>query len=887
MDSRLERTAPFWSLPISEVLTELRTAQTGLTETEAKKRLAEWGPNSLEKGHRTTHLAIFLRQLKSPLIFILLIAGALTIWLGDATDAIFILLAAGVNAVLGYYQENKAEESLEHLKNYITDTVRVTRGGNEEEIDAKELVPGDIIYLMQGDRVPADARVIHDNDLQVDQAILTGESLPSGKNNREVSEKAPLADQTSMVWSGTMVLSGFGYGVVTATDDRTQLGKIAKLVGKAKAQKTPLQKALTDFTLKATGFVFALSVVVFFIAQSEQFSTLNAFLISVAILVAAVPEALPIVMTVILAIGSERLAKRNGVVRRLSAAETLGSTSIILTDKTGTLTQAKLTLARVRIFEPETDITPRVSQKNFLLHAALLNINVALENPQDPEQEWKFIGKPLEIALAKAAAGSGIHFPSVKEDKEAIHILPFNSLNKFAASLYKMPPSWFKGRFKREEPHVLSLLGAPEILLKFCDISEKERARIVAEIKEMADSGERVIGVAVKEVEEIKDFHLKDHTHLNNMKFIGTLSFRDPLRPGVPSAVKEMQSAGIRVIIVTGDLAGTARAIAREIGIDASPSEIINGVELDEMSDLELEKRLPSLKIVSRVSPEGKHRLVEALQKAGETVAMNGDGINDAPALRAADIAIAMGSGTDVSKDVSDLVLLDDNFETIVAAIKEGRRILDNIRKAIVYLTSTILNEAFLIGGSLIMGFPVPLTALQILWVNFFTDSFPGVSLAFEEKIDSATTSPTRIKKGLFTTEMRALLTINGVISSLLLFMLYGWLINRGYNVEIVKTFIFAAFGTYSLFLIFSIRSLKSGIYSFNPFSNMYLVGSVAFGFILTLASIYLPILQRLFHTVSLPLPWLLGVVAFGIANVILIELTKLIFNSSSRLSNN
>lgn len=875
----MERIAPFWALPKDKVFEHLKTSEAGLTENEAKQRLAIYGPNELEKGQPTTRLQILLRQFKSPLIFILLIAGGITIFLGDITDAVFILLAAGVNAVLGYYQENKAEEALAHLATYITKRVRVTREGTEREIDTRELVPGDIVYLVQGDRVPADARIIHENELQIDQALLTGESLPANKSNREVGEKSVIADQTSMAFSGTMVLAGFGHAVVTATDENTQLGKIAKLVAKPKNEKTPLQKALNDFTLKAFGFIFAFTVAVFFIAQAQNFSTLDAFLISVAILVAAVPEALPIVMTVILAIGSERLAKRNGVVRRLAAAETLGSTSVIMTDKTGTLTEAKMTLSGVRIFEPETDITNKVSQKNFLMHAALLNINVALENPQEPESAWRFIGKPLEIALAKAAAASGIHFPTVKEGKEAVHILPFNSLNKFAASVYKVPSSWFKERFKNNEPHVLSLLGAPDILLKFCDISESESARILTEIKTMADEGNRVIGVAVKEVENIADFHLKDHTHLKKLRFIGTLSFKDPIRPGVPAAVKQMQQAGIRIIIVTGDLAGTARAIAREIGINAQASEIINGIEMDEMTDLELQRRLANVKIVSRVSPEGKHRLVQALQKIGETVAMNGDGINDAPALRAADIAVAMGSGTDVSKDVSDLVLLDDNFETIVEAIKEGRRILDNIRKAIIYLTSTILNEIFLIGGSLIMGLPMPLSALQILWVNFFTDSFPGVALAFEEKIDSMKTSPTVIKKSLFTGEMRFMIGVNGFISSLLLFLLYGWLLTRNYDEAMVKTFIFGAFGTYSLFLIFAVRSLRTSIFRFNPFSNTYLNFSVLFGFVLMLASIYIEPMQRLFHTVALPWPWLIGVVAFGFINLLLIELTKFLFN--------
>lgn len=864
----------YWSLPIKDVFSSLKTAQTGLTTSEAERRLKEYGPNVLERRKPATRLEIFARQLKSPLIFVLLIAGTVTLSLGDQTDAIFIFLAAFVNAFLGYYQEYKAQQALEHLKSYMTERVRVTRDGQEREIDTRDLVIGDIIHVATGDRIPADGRVIHQNDLQVDQSILTGESLPVEKTTQEAGEKAPVADQHSMIFSGTVVVQGFGQAVVTATDQKTQLGKIATLVALPQEDNTPLQKSLMKLTLKSTVFIFALAALMFFIAQGQGVPTLDAFLIAVAILVAAVPEGLPVVMTVILAVGVQRLAKKNGVVRKLAAAETLGSTSVILTDKTGTLTQAKMSLSRIRLF---TDVDAA-----FLVHVALLNIDVVVENPTEDSSQWRFIGKPLEIALAKAAAEHHIHFPSVKEGKEALHILPFNSLNKFAASLYKMPVSWYSGKFKKTEPYILSIVGAPEILLKFSDISESDKANILAQIKTMADEGDRLVAVAVKEIDSIEDFNLKDHKHLKDLRFLGTISFRDPLRPGVAKAMEEVMGFGIRVIMVTGDHAGTARAIAREIGIEAEMSEIIDGTELDEMTEVELDRRIKTLKIVSRVSPDGKVKILKALQKTGEIVAMNGDGINDAPALNQADIGVAMGTGTDVSKDVSDLVLLDDNFETIVAAIKEGKKILDNIRKAIVYLGSTLFNEIFLIGGSLIMGLAVPINPLQILWVNFITDSFPGISLAFDERLDSLGNGAARInKKGIFTNEMRFLLGVNGTVSSLLLFFMYGWLLKSGYDEALVRTFIFGAFSSYSLFLIFAIRSLKSSIFSFNPFSNKYLLWSVLVGFAMTLIGIYVPFFQKLFNTVSLPGDWLIGIVLFGILNVVLIEMAKLLFQKS------
>lgn len=868
---------PFWQLPISELYAQLQTSERGLTDAEAKHRLATFGPNTIDSGTRTSRLAIFGRQFTSPLIFILLIAGGLTLIVGDFHDAAFIIGAALVNAALGYYQESKAEEALEHLKSYITKRIRVIRDGVEREIDTDYLVPGDIIHMTQGDRVPADARLIHVNDIDVDQSILTGESLPAHKNNREAPERAPLADQQCMLFGGTSVVQGFGTAVVTATDKHTQLGKIAELVRKPNSERTPLQKALADFSLRATGIILGIAALLFLFAKTEGIATIDAFLISVAVLVAAIPEGLPIVITVILAIGAQRLAKRKGVLRQLSAAETLGSTSVILTDKTGTLTQAKMSLSNIRIFEADPTVKDTVSQEEFLLHTALLNADVVVENPADHHQQWRLLGKPVEVALVKAAGERSIHFPTLKEGKEALHILPFNSLNKFSASLYKMPSSWFNHRFQKKEPYVLSILGAPEMLLTFSDLNESERQKILDEVKIMADSGERVVGVAVKEVDTIEGFHLKDHTHLHGLRFLGTLSLRDPLRPGVKAALHEVERAGIRVVIVTGDHAGTASAIARELGMTVTAANIIDGVALDDMDQQELETQLAQLKIVSRVSPEGKVKIVKAFQTQGHIVAMNGDGVNDAPALKQANIGVAMGTGSDVSQDVADLVLLDDNFETIVAAVTEGRRILSNIRKAIVYLTSTLLNEVFLIVGSLIVGIPIPINALQILWINFFTDSFPGIALAFDKGIDVAR-APKNGDRSIMTTEMKFLIVINGVISSILLYAAYDVLLRLGFDAALVRTFIFAALGTYSLFVVLAIRSLKRTIFSYNPFSNNYLTASILFGLALTFGAVYIPLLQKYFDTVPLPPLWVAGVFVFGFANLLLIELTKIAF---------
>ncbi len=862
----------FWTLTPEQTYEVLGVSEDGLSDEEAKRRLGVFGPNTISSKAPITRLVIFLSQFKNPLIFVLLIAAAITLALKDYHDSGFILAAAFINAWLGFYQENKAERALADLKTYVTQRVRVRRAGRDHELDSAELVPGDVIYLLQGARVPADARLIYINDFTVDQSLLTGESLPAEKSLKPDAEGAVVADRLSMVFGGTTITSGVGEAVVVATDEYTELGKIAKLVSGTSRETTPLQAAIGRLSVGASAFFLVLSAAMFFVARSSGIPLLEAFLISVAVLVAAVPEGLPIVMTVILAIGVQRLAAKNGVVRRLSAAETLGSTSVILTDKTGTLTQAKLSLETIQAYGGDQDAA------DFMLYTALLNADVAIENPDDDPAAWRMIGRPIEVAVVKVAATRGLLAPELKEGRRAIHILPFSSKNKFAATVHQVNAR-FKSKMRSGSGHILSLFGAPEAILKFADYSEEERARILAEVEKRANAGERVLGVAYKEVENVNEFSIKEHRHLSGATFLGFLGFKDPLRPTVKDSIAQVMQAGIRVVIVTGDHSGTAVAVAKELGIDMSgPHALLHGAELDAMSEQELLKRVGSLRVVSRVSPEGKMKIVKALRSQGEIVAMNGDGINDAPALREADIGVAMGTGTDVAKDVADLVLLDDNFETIVAAVHEGHRILENIRKAIVYLFSTILNEIFLIGGALIMGLAMPLNALQILWVNFFTDSFPGIALAFEQKTDSLNERPERGQQSIFTQPMRIFLLINSLLSGVLLTFTYVALLERGFELQLVRTFIFGAFGVYSLFLIFAVRSLRKSIFRYNPFSNPSLLLSVALGFASMLAAIYVPFLQKFFGTVALPAVWLWGVIAFGIISILLLEVTKTLF---------
>ncbi|HDH31479.1 MAG TPA: HAD family hydrolase [Candidatus Wolfebacteria bacterium] len=896
---------PFWSLPNEEVLEILETSENGLSDEELKRRLKIFGSNILESQKRIPRLRIFLRQFQSPLIFILLIAGVITLFLERAGDSIIIFAAVVVNSVLGFYQENKAEEALANLKTYIEERAKVIRDKKESEINAKELVPGDIIHLSQGDRVPADSRIISANDLMVDESVLTGESLPDTKSIEQVDLSTVLADRKSMVFGGTLINQGVGMAVVCATGKDTELGKIAVLVSVTKQERTPLQSAIKKFSWEASLVLVVLTLAIFVIGLMVDYSFLEMFFISVAIMVSAIPEGLPIALTVILATGVQRLAKKHGIVRKLLAAETMGSTTVILTDKTGTLTQAKMDLSKIITAdelinderkEDEGETKEEQSALNrsqkFILELAVLNSEVIIENPEDLPENWRVNGRHLETSLVKKAGQIGISFPKLQQKTKLFSFLPFNAVNKFSAGLLEYSFKKDVSKQKLVGKYFLNFFGAPETLLDFSSkfpngkkITKEQYQEILTAINQAAASGERVLGVATKSVKNIEEFKSlavskgeKEQQVFKDLCFWGLITFRDPIRPNIKKVIEEIKQVGVKTVIVTGDHQGTAEAVAKEIGFEIDSGSVINGFDLDILSDEELKRRLPMLKVFSRITPEGKVRIVKAYQECGEIVAMTGDGVNDAPSLRQADIGVAVGSGTDVAKGVADLVILDNNFETIVAAVEEGRKISHNIKKVIVYLFSNVLDELFLIGGALLMGLVLPLNALQILWVNFFSDSFPAVALAFENQKTSEIQQVSHLRKGLFDKRMKFLIFIIGTLTSFLLFALYAWLLKSGFEGDLVRTFIFAAFGFYTLFLIFSVRNLEESIFRYNIFSNKYLLVGVSIGLFLMFSAIYFAPLQNLLSTVSLPFVWVLGVLGFGLFNIFAIEFGKWLF---------
>ena len=844
-------------MSVEETLRIFEVNENGLSNEEARKRLKYFGTNEIKDGKRFSKLKLVLGQLKSPLVFILVIAGLVTAFLKDWLDTVVIFAAVIVNVALGFYQENKAENVLELLKSYVKTRTRIRRDGQEMILNASQLVPGDIIRITQGDKIPADGRIIFSNNFEVDESVLTGESTPVDKNAEHVSAGASVSDRLSMVFESTLAVSGFADVVITATAMNTEFGRITTLLGEKEVSKTPLQAAISRFSFWTGSILLALIIVFFGFGLYLNYNPLEMFLIAIAVAVSAVPEGLPIALTVILAVGVERLAKKKGVVRKLLAAETLGSTDLILTDKTGTLTEAKMELSAII---PHGKSSPEDIRN--LLTEALTTVDVVVENPEEEPEKWRMFGNMVETALVFGAAKMGILIGQVFKDNPLFDRLAFSSDRKFAASVHA-----------HDGGRKMMLLGAPEILIRFTHLSEEERTEVIKKIDERAFSGERILGVV--SLEPAPDYERLNNHNFKNFNFDGLITFRDPLRKGVIEAVQRIGKAGVKTIIVTGDHQGTAEAVARELGLVDGKGAVLTGNELNNLTRDELLSMADQVRVYARVTPEQKVLIARIYQEKGHVVAMTGDGINDAPALKTADIGIALGSGTDVTKSAADLVILDNNYETIVAAIEQGRRILDNIRKVIVYLLSDSLDELFLIGGAIFSGLVLPISAVQILFVNFFSDSFPAIAFAFEKDVDGLGRHPRKLSTNLFDNQIKFLLLAIGATTSALLFAMYWILLRSGFQPEIVRTFIFASFATYTLLVSFSLRSLHKSIFRYNPFSNTYLVGGVAIGIGLTLLSVYLPWFNKILGTTPLSLYWLIGVLGFGLFNILTVELGK------------
>jgi len=881
------------SISVEAVYRHLKSNKNGLSEKEAEERLHKFGLNKLPEEKPISKIKIFFEQFKSPLIYILVIAGIITLALRDWTDSVVIFAAVFLNSAIGYFQENKTSQILSKLKKVVRDKAIIIRDGQEKEINQSHIAVGDVILLQPGNKVPADARLIENLSLKVNESILTGEWLAADKASEVLPEGTSLADRKNMVYMGTVIESGRGKAVVVDTGTNTELGKIAFSFKSLEEEKTPYQKKIAYFSRIIAIIVGFITISIFVFGIITGRNLLEMFVTSVAVAVAAIPEGLPVAITVILALGMERILKQRGLVRRLVAAEILGSTSVICTDKTGTLTQAKMEVAD--IFADSKGFPHELALKIGALCGEAF-----VENIQDPMHKWIIRGRPTEKALLFAALQAGFRRENLEKGEPKLDILPFDPAYKYSAALHK---------FSKTQD-IVYILGAPEILLeksKYFEtdkgkepLSKKRLEELKKKYEKLDSQGLRLIGTAYRkipaksfysdlqkqsEIGELTESLKKNiyEKYLQEMVFVAFIAIKDPLRVEVKEAVKTCQRAGMRLIIITGDHYLTAKAIAQELGIPAEEKNIIEGSEFEKLGDEEFKKRFKDINIYARMEPQQKLRIVEAWQKKGEVVAMTGDGVNDAPALKKADIGVALGSGTDVAKEASDLVLLTDNFSIIVTAVNEGRTIIDNIRKVIVYLFADGFTEIILIGASVLAGLPLPVLPAQILWVNLLEDGLPAVSLGFEKgEKDAMERKPEDPKISLLTKEMKILIFAIGIVTDLVLLGLFIWLLRSGLAMAEIRTIMFAALTIDSIFYVFSCKNLRKNIWQINILNNPFLVLSWVFAVVMLVLAIYVPLLQTLLKTIPLNFRDWIFVFAIGFINLSLIELTKIFFRKKS-----
>ena len=825
----------------------------GLSEKEVAKRQKESGPNKLPEEKPLSELRIFLSQFKSPLVYILVLAGFVTLIIGyfnsnrHYLDSLFIFAVVFLAVVIGFFQENKTSRTLYELKKIIKHTAEVLREGNQKIVDSEDLVPGDIIILRAGNKVPADARIIECHELEVNEMVLTGEWLAVDKNPDVLSKETPLPDRDNMVYMGSAVEGGKGKGLVVATGMNTQVGSIAQMLKEIKEEKTSYQKKLAKFARAIGGAVLGSAFLIFVLGVIRGQEFLEMFLVAVAVAVAAIPEGLPAAVTLSFTFGMREILKRKGLVREMIAAETLGSTSVICTDKTATLTEGKMEIAEIR--------APGKDQLLALKIAALCS-EAFVENLDHPMEKWILRGRPTDRALLLGAIQAGINIRDLMKEEPKIDEIPFDSRYRYSAVL--------RGK-------TIYMMGAPEAVLG-------KNGKLRKDHEELTSKGYRVLALAYKEVESLKEkISEKD---LDDMTFVGFIALHDPVRPKAKKAIDICRQAGMRPIIVTGDHELTAKAIAEKVGFKISGENVLEGKDLEKLSDTEFKRIFKDIEIYARVSPEQKLRIIDAWQREGQVVAMTGEGINDAPALKKANIGVALGSGTEVAKEAADLVLLTDDFEIILVAVEEGRRIIDNIRKIIAYLLTGGFTEVMLIGLTIIFGLPLPVLASQILWKNLIESGPPAMALTFEPKEKGIMSrKPEPLHLPLLTKQIKVLIFFIGILTNFLLLAIFLWLWNNpNYGpekIDLIRTIIFAGLAIDSFFFIFSFRNLRLNIWQYNPFSNIYVTLAALFGFLLLLAAIYLEPFQILLRTEGFGFfEWLI-LIGYGLINIILIEATK------------
>ena len=834
----------------NEILQELDVDEkNGLSSTEALRRLEKYGKNKLETKKKKTLFKQFLSQLKDVMIYILIIAAIISAFLGEISDALIILLVIIINAVIGVIQESKAEKALDALKELSTPKALVKRDGSLKEILSEDIVPGDIVIIDAGRYIPGDLRLIDTANLKIEESAFTGESVPSEKDASFLPDKEiPIGDQNNMAFMSTLATYGRGVGVVVGTGMNTEIGKIAKMIEQEENDETPLQKKLSELG-KILGFLaVGICILIFIISFFQGRDLLEMFLTSISLAVAAIPEGLPAIVAIVLALGVQRMVKKNAIIRKLPAVETLGSVSIICSDKTGTLTQNKMTVTTVYT----NDSYIKESEFNLNDNESKLLVDCMVLCNDATYSEKSQTGDPTEIALLEYPFKLNILKEKLEKEFKRIDEIPFDSDRKLMTTVNLVDDKKARVFTKGALDSILSICNKISVNGKLLDFSKEYKAKVLENSNIMSDKALRVLAFAYKDIS-------KENIVLDSLEkdlvFIGMVGMIDPPRLEVKDSIKLCKSAGITPVMITGDHKNTAFAIANELGIAEDISQAITGHEIDKFKEEEFNEKIINYRVFARVSPEHKVKIVKAFKSHGNIVSMTGDGVNDAPSLKAADIGVAMGiTGTDVSKGASDMILTDDNFSTIVSAVEEGRKIYLNIKKSIVFLLSCNLGEILTLFTAILLNWNSPLQPIHILWVNLITDSFPALALGVDKtKEDVMNNPPRNPKESIFVKSDKIQLIINGVlIGGITLFAFK--LGERLYADSLIhaQTMAFVVLSVSQLFLSLSLRSNTKSAFSLGIFSNKYLVYSILLGIFLQVIIISISFIANIFKVTPL-----------------------------------
>ena len=882
--SKEQSKALFYTQGEEEVLKSLDTSIDGLSTAQAKERLDAYGYNELDEGEKRSLLSKFIDQFKDLMIIILLVAAALSViteGMHGLTDACIILAVVVLNAAFGVYQEGQAEAAIEALKNMSSPMARVRRDGHVVEIDSRELVPGDIVLLEAGDVVPADMRLLEAASLKIEEAALTGESVPVEKDVTETVEaEAGIGDRVNMGYQNSNVTYGRGTGVVTNTGMYTEVGKIADMLANADESQTPLKQSLEQLSKTLTYLIVAIALVTFLVSvfiRGEQ--PLEGLMVAVALAVAAIPEGLPAIVTILLSLGTTTLAKRNSIVRKLPAVETLGSTEIIASDKTGTLTMNQMTVEKVYTNGQLQSAATELGADNTTLRI----MNFANDTKVDPD--GKLIGDPTETALVQFGLDHNFDVRDVLKSEPRVAELPFDSDRKLMSTIHKEADGTYFVAVKGAPDQLLKRVTRIEINGEIRPITDEDKQAILATNKDLAKQALRVLMMAYKITNDIPT--LESAVVESDLIFSGLVGMIDPERPEAAEAVRVAKEAGIRPIMITGDHQDTAEAIAKRLGIiDPNDTEdhVFTGAELNELSDEEFQKVFKQYSVYARVSPEHKVRIVKAWQNDGKVVAMTGDGVNDAPSLKTADIGIGMGiTGTEVSKGASDMVLADDNFATIIVAVEEGRKVFSNIQKSIQYLLSANMAEVFIIFFATLFGWDV-LQPVHLLWINLVTDTLPAIALGVEPAEPGIMThKPRGRQSNFFDGGVFGAIMYQGVFQTILVLAVYGWgLVFPEHHTQSeihadALTMAFATLGLIQLLHAFNVKSVYQSVFKVGLFRNKTFNWAIPVAFVLLMATIVVPGFNSLFHVSHLSLTQWLAVIVGSFLIVVLVELVKAI----------